>query len=179
MKHGIHEVTSLEELREIRGSVLGASDFSVEHRCLEPDVSDERGFNLGHFENGRLLSTFRALPVHNARELEENMDYRFCSELDLDYPGIVFGKACSLPEARGKGHIRELYFEMIRLAHAYKFVALTTKPTNPLNDFLLHQGFERILNPEGWHRFGYQSHGPTYVFLKRLGKDGSFLYPVS
>jgi hypothetical protein len=166
MKHGIHEVTSFEELRDIRSSVLGASDFSVEDRCLVPDISDHIGLNLGHFEQGKLLSTFRALPVANARELEENLDYP--GVLELPYPGVVFGKASSVPEARGKGYIRELFFEMMKRSAAYKFVALTTKPSNPLNDFLLEQGFERILNPDGWHRFGYNSHGPTYVFIKKL-----------
>ncbi|MFL5785768.1 MAG: hypothetical protein ACJ76H_14215 [Bacteriovoracaceae bacterium] len=173
MKHGIHEVTSFEELRDIRSSVLGASDFSVEHRCLVPDISDSVGLNLGRFENGKLLSTFRALPVFTARELEENLD--FPKVLELEYPGVVFGKASSVPEARGRGYIRELFFEMMRRSAGYKFVALTTKPSNPLNDFLLQEGFERILNPDGWHRFGYQSHGPTYVFIKKLFPTSSLV----
>ncbi len=175
MKHGIHEVNSFEELREIRSSVLGSSDFTVEHRCLIPDESDLRGFNLGHFEEGRLLSAMRALPVHSTDELEGNLDYRETKNLPLIYPGLVFGKACSVPEIRGKGRMRELFYEMVARAvrEEYHFIALTTKPTNPLNDFLLQEGFVQILNPEGWHRFGYLSHGPTFVFYKPLTKNFS------
>ncbi len=158
------------ELRSIRSSVLSMSDFTVEHRCLIPDESDTRGINLGYFEDGKLSSSMRGLPVVNAKELEENMDYRECGNLDLRYPGIVFGKACTYPEARGKGRMRELYFEMVERAKAgnFHFIALTTKPSNPLNEFLIEQGFEKKINPEGWHRFGYQSHGETYVLIKLL-----------
>ncbi len=160
----------MEELRSIRSSVLSTSDFSVEHRCLIPDASDLLGINLGYFEDGKLQSSMRGLPVMNPVELEENLDFRECGNLNLTYPGIVFGKACTFPESRGKGRMRELYFEMVERAMrgGFHFIALTTKPTNPLNNFLSDQRFEKILNSEGWHRFGYQSHGPTFVFLKRL-----------
>lgn len=170
MKHGIHEVDSFEELRFIRSSVLSQSDFTVEHRCLIPDESDLKGVNLGYFEAGKLQSSLRGLPVNSSNELEENMDYRGCHDLGLNYPGIVFGKACTFPQGRGRGKMRELFFEMLERAKAggYRFIALTTKPTNPLNDFLLQEGFEKIVNPEGWHRFGYQSLGPTYVFVRLL-----------
>ncbi len=169
MKPNIHEV-SFGELRSIRSSVLSTSDFTVEHRCLIPDESDIKGINLGYFEEEKLLSSMRGLPVMSANELEENLDFRECAKLSLTYPGIVFGKACTYPESRGKGRMRELYFAMVERAQAggFYFIALTTKPTNPLNDFLIEQGFERKINPEGWHRFGYQSHGPTYIFLKEL-----------
>ena len=169
MKPNIHEV-SFRELRSIRSSVLSASDFTVEHRCLIPDESDIRGFNLGYFEEGRLSSSMRGLPVNSATELEENLDYRECENLTLTYPGIVFGKACTYPENRGKGRMRELFFAMVEKAKVggYHFIALTTKPTNPLNEFLMDQGFQMMINPEGWHRFGYQSHGPTFIFLKEL-----------
>lgn len=173
MKHGIHEVESFEELRSIRSFVLGNSDFTVEHRCLMPDENDHSGFNLGHFEEGKLLSALRALPVYSANELEENLDYPHTAELPLSYPGVVFGKACSLPEVRGRGKMRELYHAMV--AHAqrenFHFISLTTKPTNPLNEFLLSEGFERRENKEGWHRFGYLSHGPTFVFFKRISSE--------
>lgn len=160
----------MEELRSIRSSVLSSSDFTVEHRCLIPDESDVWGINLGFYEEGELASSMRGLPVQNAKELEENMDYRECGNLNLRYPGIVFGKACTYPESRGKGRMRELYFAMVEKAKTggFHFIALTTKPTNPLNEFLLDQGFEKKMNPEGWHRFGYQSHGPTFVFIKTL-----------
>lgn len=170
MKHGIHEINSFGELRDIRSSVLGRSDFTVEHRCLIPDENDQRGKNLGYFESGKLLSSLRALPVSNSRELEENMDYRHCADLPLTYPGIVFGKACTYPEGRGKGNMRELFSRMVSFAESrgYRFIALTTMPTNPLNGFLIEQGFTRVENPEGWHRFGYESHGPTYLYFRIL-----------
>ncbi len=169
MKQNIHEVT-FEELRLIRSSVLSKSDFTVEHRCLIPDESDLQGINLGFYEEGNLSSSMRGLPVKSAKELEENLDYRECGNLGLTYPGIVFGKACTYPEGRGKGRMRELYFAMVEKAKTagFHFIALTTKPSNPLNEFLLEQGFEKKINPEGWHRFGYQSHGPTFIFLKEL-----------
>lgn len=172
MKHGIHEVDSFEELRLIRSSVLSQSDFVVEHRCLIPDENDSKGVNLGYFEEGELQSSLRGLPVFSSSELEENMDYRGCHDLGLKYPGIVFGKACTFPERRGKGKMRELFYAMLERAKigGYRFVALTTKPTNPLNEFLVQEGFEKMINPEGWHRFGYQSFGPTFVFVRELDR---------
>lgn len=170
MKEGIHPVTNMEELAQLRRLTIGQSDFQVVEQALVIDEKDRIGFNLGYFQQGKLMSTLRFYPVQDAEELERQLDYPQASKEALSFPGVVIGKAGSLPEARGKGHIRELLIHGLRhfSCRGLNFAALTTKPTNRLNGYIQTLGFERRENPAGWHRYGYNSQGSTLVFLKRF-----------
>lgn len=170
MKDGIHHVHNLEELAQLRRLTLGNSDFKIIEEALSIDSKDEVSLNLGYYKNNKLIAAMRFYPVKDRSELECQLDYTSAHEVDVEFPGVVVGKAGSLPEARGKGHIRELLIHGLRHFRAQKvgFAALTTKPDNKLNGYIESLGFEKKVNPNGWHRFGYVSGGETLVFLKKF-----------
>ena len=173
MKDGIHPVDNLEELALLRRLTLGQSDFKIVEEALQIDAKDDVSLNLGFYENGRLLSAMRFYPVNDPEELERQLDYRDAKHVQFTYPGVVVGKAGSLPEARGKGHIRALLLHGLKHFQdkRVRFAALTTKPDNRLNSYFENLGFVKKENPDGWHRFGYNSEGKTLVFLKEFDLD--------
>lgn len=173
MKNGIHPVDNFEELAQLRRLTLGNSDFKIVDEAMDIDSKDQVALNLGYYENNKLLATMRFFPVHDRNELERQLDYTDAHQVNVDFPGVVIGKAGSLPEARGKGYIRELLIHGLKYYQARKiaFAALTTKPSNNLNGYFETLGFVRKENPAGWHRFGYDSGGRTFVFLKKFDLD--------
>lgn len=170
MKNGIHVIENYGELAELRQLTIGNSDFLIDENAVGVDAKDERSLNLGHFQQGKLLAAMRFYPVTDRQELERQLDYPAAHKVAVTFPGVVIGKAGSLPEARGKGLIRELLIHGLRHFEQQKigFAALTTKPSNRLNGFIEGLGFSKDENPAGWHRFGYNSQGATLVFLKRF-----------
>lgn len=170
MKDGIHPVDNFDELAQLRRLTLGQSDFKIVEEALQIDAKDDVSLNLGFYENGKLLSAMRFYPVNDASELEKQLDYQDAKSLKFTYPGVVVGKAGSLPEARGKGHIRALLLHGLKYYQdqCVNFAALTTKPDNRLNRYFESLGFIKKDNPDGWHRFGYDSGGRTLVFLKKF-----------
>ena len=91
MKQGIHLVTEMEELAQLRRLTIGQSDFKVVDAALAVDAKDEVALNLGHYENGRLVATMRFYPVYDAAELERQLDYQGARDIELTYPGVVVG----------------------------------------------------------------------------------------
>jgi len=168
MKQGIHLVSDVEELARLRQLTIGQSDFQVDPAALAVDSKDERSMNLGFYEQGKLVAAMRFYPVFDRDELERQLDFQNAQQVPVQFPGVVVGKAGSLPEARGKGHIRALLLHGLKFYQTLdmKFAALTTKPSNRLNDYIEGLGFTKCRNPAGWHRFGYNSGGETFVFLK-------------
>lgn len=173
MNDGIRPIDDLEELAHLRQLTIGKSDFEVTAAALAIDAKDDRSLNLGFYEEGRLISAMRFYPVNDRDELERQLDYPGAQTAHLSFPGVVIGKAGSLPEARGRGHIRALLLHGLRhfSAKNMNFAALTTKPSNKLNGYVEGLGFSKCENPAGWHRFGYDSQGPTLVFLKKFDLD--------
>lgn len=173
MKNGIHLVDNLEELAHLRQLTIGQSDFEVHQSALAIDAKDQSSLNLGYYQNGKLVAALRFYPVNDYNELEKQLDYPGAHQLSICFPGVVVGKAGSLPEVRGQGLIRELFVHGLRHYEKNRigFAALTTKPTNRLNDYIQSMGFIKSQNSAGWHRFGYNSHGETFVFLKRFDLD--------
>jgi hypothetical protein len=124
----------------------------------------------GHPHGGRgaplapLLATMRAELLARPGDLPPKLDYDSLHEV-VPLPCGLLGKAVTRKDYQGLG--LNTYLQFLAYHHFHELgvrhVVGTIMTNAPYVAQLRRLGYEFILNPEGWRRYGYDSRGPTYV----------------
>jgi hypothetical protein len=111
-----HDIVEVERLRVTGYEAAGEFDV-LDAELLRWDDHDERGGVVGAWLEGRLVSTLRGVLVEDRKGAES----LFMCTIDLPasyYPGLLFGRASTLPEHRRLGLNALLRLHFLRAALA-------------------------------------------------------------